>query len=64
MPSVFFLAGEAGGGLSAINTGIAELLSIATTILNAILANPVLALLFAGGFATVAIGLISQLKHA
>lgn len=58
---------SAGGGstdFSTVTTGVSNLMSIVTTMLQTILANPILATLFVSGFIGIAIGILSSLKHA
>ena len=52
------------GGNIAITESMTLLLDLAGTVLDLILAHPVLALFFCAGLVTVIIGVVSQLKHA
>lgn len=50
-------------GMEAITSGISAIMSISTTVLDAILANPVYAALFAAGFISIGIGIVGKLKR-
>lgn len=54
----------AGVSLSAVTSAVSEWVSLAGTMLTTITSNPVLCFLFASGIVGVAIGIVSQFKHA
>lgn len=56
--------GATTGGMTAITEGVSNLMDIASNMLDAILANPVLATLFAAGFVGIAVGIVRKLKHS
>lgn len=49
--------------MEAITSGITAIMSISTTVLDAILGNPVYAALFAAGFISIGIGIVGKLKR-
>lgn len=49
--------------MTALTSAISTVLELAGTVLNTILANPVLALFFALGIVGLIIGVVSKLKH-
>lgn len=49
--------------MEAITTGITALMGVASTMLDAITANPIFAALFASGFITIGIGIVKKLKR-
>lgn len=59
-----FLSGGTTGGMSAVTEGVSAMMQIVSSMLNTILENPVLAALFAVGFISIAIGVVTRLKHA
>lgn len=50
-------------GMEAITSGITAIMSVSSTILDAILAHPVYAALFASGFISIGIGIVGKLKR-
>ncbi len=54
----------ASGGMASVTEGVNNLMTLASTMLNAILENPVLATLFAAGFVGIAVGIVHKLKHS
>lgn len=56
---------EAGAGTwTNLVNGVTNMMELSGTMLNTILSNPVYAGLFAAGFISVALGIVSALKHA
>lgn len=51
-------------GMEAVTTGVSAIMDMASTMLDTILKNPVLAALFAVSFIGIAIGVVSRLKNA
>ncbi len=49
---------------SNVTTGVSNMLSVVSTILASIVADPILCTLFVSGFIGIAIGIISKFKHA
>ena len=53
----------ASGGMTEVTAGITAIMGVATTMLDAITANPILAALFATGFVSIGVGIVRKLKH-
>lgn len=49
--------------MEAITTGITAIMGVSTSVLDAILGNPVYAALFAAGFISIGIGIVRKLKR-
>lgn len=58
------MEGTATTGMDSIVTGVGNLMDMASTMLNTVLENPVLATLFAAGFVGIAIGIVRKLKRS
>ena len=52
------------GGMEGLTTGVTNMLTFVSTMLDTILSNPVLAMFFAAGVIGIAIGIVGMLKHA
>lgn len=51
-------------GMEAVSGGITSIMTVMTTMLDAILGNPVFVALFAVGFIKIGLGLIRRFKHS
>lgn len=49
---------------SNVTTGVSNMMSVVSSVMDAILGDPILCTLFVSGFITLAISIISRLKHA
>lgn len=58
------LAASGSSSWTSLMTGVTNMIDLSGTMLDAILAHPVYAGLFAAGFITVAIGIVTAFKHA
>lgn len=51
-------------GMTAITSGISDIMGVATSMLNTILGNAIFAALFSVGFIKIGLGLVRRFKHA
>lgn len=54
---------QGAGDMSAITTGVSNLMTMASTMLSTITGNPILATIFATSFVGIAVGIVKKLKH-
>lgn len=53
-----------GSGFSAVTTGVTNLMSVVTTVLDTITGNAILCALFVSGFVGIGISIVRRLKRA